>query len=126
MDKADLHLGMQVVVRSHQKAYHGVVTKIGRTLVTIKYDWAEDQFRIKEQVQTGPQYGYGTRFITAEQASREERRKAAIEELKVLGWVLDWQCKDRVPLVQLEKVVAILKEDATNVVQPEQDPEEDR
>lgn len=116
MEKSDLSLGMPVLVKDYKKTYDGTVSKIGRTLVTIKYSWCEEQFRIDTQHKNDDSYGANIRFWTIPQVLAEKRRKEALEELKVLGWVLDWQCKDRVPLVQLEKVVAILKEDATNVV----------
>lgn len=130
MEKSELSVGMPVKVTAYSRQYEGTVTKIGLKLVTINYGvgyMSDAQFRISSQQLNDRNYGSNTYFRTIPQLEEEVRRSEVMQQLKDGGLEPRWGHRDtKLSTETLEKVVAILKEDATNVVQQEQDPGQDR
>lgn len=87
----------------------GLVTKVGRTLVTIRYGHGrgqEEQFRIDTR-RVNDSYGHRS-FTTPEEAERTERRRVAEAALRDRGVLLDHRCG--LNLDEIEGLVAVVSQ----------------
>lgn len=119
MKKEDLAVGQPVKVFGHFRGglKDGVVTKIGRTLVTIDYAVSTGQFYIETQRGHG-EYGGSYHFRTLAQHEDERRRTELMKDLHSYG--LEFRIGFRpngahIPVDKIELVVEILKRDDDTV-----------
>lgn len=112
MNKEDLAVGQQVKVHEHGheygRTYDGEVVKIGRTLVTIKYNRHEEKFRIDTQHVND---AWGSSFFrTLEQEEEIERRNTAVKTLREYGLEIRLGWHNKIATEYLVKVANVLKE----------------
>jgi hypothetical protein len=107
--REDFTVGQKVMVRSYRFAKPGEIVKVGRTLVTIAYGYATQQFRMDDQCLNEKNFGYQTQFRTEAQEEADERRTTALAVLKVHGLRPGMPGRTAVPLAKLEAVAAVLE-----------------
>lgn len=109
---ADLHVGQEVILhdvnrRRDSVDVRGVVTKVGRKLVTIKGAYAESQYRIAEQTRNDD-YGHGS-FRTLEQEALANQRVTDLATLARHGFKLEWNARPAAE--DLRRVAELLEAD---------------
>jgi hypothetical protein len=94
---SDLAVGEEVILRDVNERGavfpRGTVVKVGRTLVTIKDRYGEQQYRIEEQ-HKNDQWQHGW-FQTMDQYEAEQRHSAARDTLCAHGFTLAAASVDR-------------------------------
>jgi hypothetical protein len=107
--REDFTVGQKVMVRSYRFAKPGEIVKVGRTLVTIAYGYAAQQFRMDDQCLNEKNSGYQTHFRTEAQEEATARERAALAVLKAHGLTPGMPGRTAVPLDKLEAVAAVLE-----------------
>lgn len=114
-----LEVGMEVLVWDYywtqrnpsHPPRRATITKIGRTLVTLRASDAhsiETQYRIDGQGENTDR-GSGGRFRTMAQAAEEQHRREALARLKAGGLVPAQFGCDKIPTATLGSLAAILE-----------------
>lgn len=88
----------------------GIVTKVGRKLVTIKYGYGERTFRI-EDGQRNDNYRHQW-FLTDEQYALGTRRKVAVNTIRDVLIGRAGGIKNGLPIELIESVAALLERNA--------------
>jgi hypothetical protein len=88
--------------------YDGTVVKMGRKLVTVKYDHGESVFRL-ETGQANDAYGH-QHLRTVEQAAEDLRKTEAMQQLREVGLDVQRDRRRDFSVDTLKKIVEIVKE----------------
>jgi hypothetical protein len=106
---SDYKVGDEVQIHASRREERGVIEKVGRTLVHIRWGRRLETFRLSDQRWTGHQTGTGTYFTTPaqEQAKREDREREAYAALSRHGVALAFTRK--YTLAQVEALAEVVK-----------------
>jgi hypothetical protein len=109
MSSEQLTVGQQVRVHrsSSKRPVDGKIVKVGRSLVTIRYESTDIQFRIDTRRRASRPGDSRTWFETADEEPRPRREAAAVRVLRSVG--VDVAVGDRVTLGLLEDLALAVR-----------------
>lgn len=106
------YVGQKVVITgaNRREPSEGVVTKIGRKLVTVREgSWREKQYRIEDGVRNDA-YGHDA-ILTQEEFAEKIERIHIFKKLEAMMWLRNM---GRYSVDQLRRIVAIMEEGEEN------------